>query len=97
MKLKLSNLNFQRNGVSGEAFFSVISRDLKDIKGKFLITFYEDVPFNKVKRSSVRVVNLDKPKEKYRGDEIARDLENELLNLSKKHHTEHFFDLQGKI
>ena len=93
-KMKLSDWNFQRNGVMGEGFYSVFCKDLTDMKGNFLITFRPHQDGVGIDIKSVRVVNLDKPQGCYRGDNVGYDLQKMLVKLLKPGQT--IYDLTEK-
>ena len=72
---KLSNLNYQRNGIGGEGFFSIFA-ELKEysIKDSVIITFEEDESKRIVIISTCRVVSITNPKSSWRGDNIGYEL-----------------------
>ncbi len=81
MKMKLTTLNYQRNGVSGEAFFAATVKNTSDTKGTFLITFQTKQDSDIIDRHSCRVVMIEgygviQPfYECWRGDCIADELQ----------------------
>lgn len=97
-KMKILALNFQRNGVSGNPFFAVITENLSDTKGKFLITFETKGDNDDIDIQSCRVVMLegiDKPfYECWRGDTIARELQIQLESLRIKNKVKTWYDLK---
>jgi hypothetical protein len=100
MKSKLLTLNFQRNGVGGESFYSATIQNIYDYKGIFLITFNVlPIDEDKVNSTTCRCVMLegkDNPfYENWRGDEIGHDLNTLLQNLIKKHNVESLWDLHA--
>ncbi|MBK7380501.1 MAG: hypothetical protein IPJ03_16220 [Ignavibacteriales bacterium] len=71
--VEYSNMNFQRNGVAGESFYSLTidTKEQKNERGKYLITFKTDETDTKILRGSCRVVDLNNLTECYRGDQFA--------------------------
>ena len=75
---EISNVTFHRNGVSGNSYFSLLA---KTNIGNLLLTFeYSIARLDRADRRSLRAINIDDLKEKYRGDEIADDLNKWFLN-----------------
>lgn len=69
--MEIKHFNYQRNGISGEGFYSLLSPTLPNVKQKsrYLITFHavDDV----IIIESCRVVDINNPMLCWRGDEVA--------------------------
>lgn len=69
--MNIQHFNYQRNGVGGEPFYSLLSTTLPNVKqkSKYLITFraVEDG----IIIDSCRVVDINNPLHCWRGDEVA--------------------------
>ena len=75
---EISNVTFHRNGVSGNSYFSLLT---KTNIGNLLLTFeYAIARLDRADRRSLRAINIDDLKKIYRGDEIADDLNKWFLN-----------------
>jgi hypothetical protein len=94
--MKLSKLNYQRNGIGGEGFFSVICTDWNDYKGEFLVTFIT-LEGDEIDSTSCRVVYLKDPKDSWRGDEMSCILQQNLDKLMRKYKIDNIYDLQKVI
>ncbi len=84
--MKLKSIHYQRNGVAGQSFFTCYYTDNShpDFKGQMIATFATaDGDESKIDRRSCRVINTDQPLMKYRGDEIADDLQKVFNKMSK--------------
>ena len=67
-----SNMNFQRNGVAGEPFYSLtLETKEKNKRNHYLVTFQTDDKDIRVDRHTCRVVNLQDITESWRGDIFA--------------------------
>lgn len=67
------NVNFQRNGISGESFYSMTIRTKEDGKyDNLLVTFQTTENDSHAIISTCRAVSLNNLNQCYRGDEIAR-------------------------
>lgn len=79
--VKYGNMNFQRNGVAGEPFYSLTiqTRESKNKLDNYLITFNTFENDMAIIPSSCRVINLNNLTESYRGDEFAHAL-NDMFN-----------------
>lgn len=97
--MKLIALNFQRNGVGGEPFYSILFENLQDTKGTFIATFItKDVSDNKEKIdwSSCRVVMIGETKNHYqnwRGDVLSEQIESLLNEEVIKSGVRNWYDL----
>ncbi len=82
-----SNMNFQRNGVSGDSFYSIILETKeKDTNNHFLITFETDEADLKINRHTCRVVELNNLSESWRGDIFADHLNEMFQELRNGFH-----------
>lgn len=82
-----SNLNFQRNGVAGESFYSVVlTTKEKNRNENFLVTFQTDESDIRILKSSCRVVNLSKLTDDWRGDDFANSMNDMFNNLRAGFH-----------
>lgn len=92
--IKIQSLNFQRNGVHGDSFYTCA---FTDNKKPLIATF--DAHSNDgeteefIPRISCRVINPADLSEKFRGDEYAFQLKQPLNELQKKHKTADWYDL----
>lgn len=99
MKMKLIALNYQRNGVGGEPFYSVLIENLQDTKGLFLATFLtktKDDIREWIDWVSCRVVMIGETKnhyENWRGDVISEQIQSLLNEEMAKVGVKDWFDL----
>lgn len=85
--MKLKTLNYQRNGICGNPFYTATFNKLNDgLKGNFVATFETDENDKKVDGNSCRVIDIDKPFSAWRGDRIASEIQDVLKDGS-------FYDL----
>ena len=84
MKAKIKYLNYQRNGVAGEPFYHCLATITDDKKRDMLITFQTGVNDTQILWSSCRAVDVNELELKWRGDEIAYCLNNELDKQMKE-------------
>lgn len=91
MKLKISSLNYQRNGTRGTGFYSCILRNVFEKSDTFLATF-ESNDQDTIISKSCRVVNTMALFTSYDGealaDRIAERLKFHFHKISKKHNTD---------
>lgn len=86
----LNNLNYQRNGVCGNPFYSCIITVVEN-EGTFLATFeLNNQIFNLY---SCRIVQLENPMGKWRGDEFGYDLIHYFNDATTKKNIGSIFEL----
>lgn len=103
MKIKIKTLQFQRNGVSGEPFYHLFfsgrgdGEQIKNGLATFNVLEIEEPNEgyrNKVEYNTCRVVDLDNPALSWRGDNLAYDINNALLEACNKAGIpNHYYDL----
>jgi hypothetical protein len=90
--INIKSINFQRNGVMGEPFYSVVYTR-RDYPSRFLATFrLIEGTDNRIDITSCRVVVLEDNSQCWRGDEEARELQ-DALDARKMHKEDSFYDL----
>jgi hypothetical protein len=95
MKLKINNVNFQRNGVHGEPFYAVHYTENKE---EFLATFRtQPQDENIIDWTSCRVCCINKPIAAFRGDYIAGFLQSSLNAMRRKQKKESIYDLTDSV
>lgn len=89
--MRLESLNFQRNGICGDPFWSAIVIDpAQDARGRFLATWAtKGDDGDEVEVESCRFVQLDAPQLSWRGDRMGEDLKR---YLEKTKLMDKFFD-----
>jgi hypothetical protein len=99
MKMFLQTLQYHRNGIGGNSFWSASVKNIKDCKGLFLITFETggEGENEAIDHETCRVIMLEGLKnplyECWRGDNISYDLEQLLTELKKKESVTSLYDL----
>ncbi len=85
-----SNMNFQRNGVAGESFYSIILETKEEKRNNhFLVTFQTDDSDVKINRQTCRVVDMNNLTESWRGDVFADYLSEMFEDLKNGFHLGH--------
>lgn len=95
MSIKIKSVNFQRNGIHGEPFCSVLYTDKKQT---FIATFRteEDNTKESIIPSTCRVVNLEDHTSCWRGDEISQQIEHALHDLMAASDLDTFWELTDR-
>lgn len=97
--MRILSVNFQRNGIQGESFYSVMFADYSFMKNQnvFLATFKTPSYSEKhIDISSCRVVEIDNNNSSWRGDEVAYRLQNKLHEMLTRQSYNSFYDLTTK-
>jgi hypothetical protein len=89
--MKILSMNFQRNGVSGQPFYSIVYYDdflLQKVIATFQVDYSEGEPDpsedTKIIVESCRVVCHNEPSNGFRGDEVAEEIEDEWIKSGTK-------------
>lgn len=91
--MKITNLDFQRNGVAGNSFYSCKIDKANGQKGNFLATFEVGIDDLEVLKPSCRIINLDNLSECWDGRNIAFDIEKQLHLQIVAKNKKYIFDL----
>lgn len=85
IKIKPKGFDYQRNGVSGIGFYTMIfdwnDRSTKETGKNFIATFETDEEDNQVKIESCRVIDMEAPLEGWRGDQFGYAIHQALYEI----------------